>query len=258
MSETDPGAPGTPSAPDPSTPPPPATPETPPPRKGLSTGTKLAIGCGIVALLAIVALIVAGVAGGLFLKRKADEFQGGVASQSEASEMIRELEAEHPFSPPADGVVGAERAERFLEVTDDAWEEIEDEMRDLGRRGSEIERRGGEAGVGDVMAGFRGLHRARVALAEALDDHDMPVSEYLWAGMTLTRAYEALDRPAPESGVPPENLDLAARHRTELAEIQATRHEEGGKGMVLGLAMTWAMSEGNVRVLGLDTLLQGR
>ena len=226
-----------------------------PPRKGLSTAAKVAIGCGIVALLAIVALIAAGVAGGLFLKRKADEFQGGLDSQTEASETIRELESEHGFRPPADGVVGESRAERFFEVTDDTWDEIAEDAEDLARRDADIERRGGEAGMGDAIAGFRGLHRSRVALAEALSDNDMPLSEYLWTGFRLTRAYEELDRPAAESGVPQENLDLAARHRADLARITETQGEEFGKGMVLGVAMSWAMTEGNLAALGLDTLL---
>ncbi len=259
MSDVDPGPSGTRPSSDPSPPVTPGPPEAPPgaapPRKGLSTGAKVAIGCGIVALLAIVALIVAGVAGGLFLQRKAEEFQGGVESQTEASETIRELEAEHAFRPPGDGIVGEARAARFFEVTDDAWEEIEEDAEDLARRGADIERRGGEAGVGDAMAGFRGLHRARVALAGALAENDVPVSEYLWTGLTLMRAYGELDRPASESGVPEANLDLAAEYRAELAEIDETRDGQAGKGMVLGLAVTWAISEGDVRALGLDTLM---
>lgn len=259
MTDVDPGPSGTPPPSDPSTPvnttPPGAPSGTGPPRKGLSTGAKIAIGCGIVALLAIIALIVAGVAGGLFLKRKADEFQGGVEAQTEASETIRELEAEHAFHPPDDGIVGETRAARFFDVMDEAWEEIEDDAEDLARRDADIERRGGEAGVGDAIAGFRGLHRARVVLVEALAENDMPLSEYLWTGFTLLRAYGELDRPASESGIPEENLDLAARYRAELAEIAETRDGGAGRGMVMGLAVTWAMSEGNMRALGLDTLM---
>jgi hypothetical protein len=222
----------------------------------MSTGTKIAIGCGIVALLAIVALIVAGVAGGLFLKRKADQFTGGVEAQTEASDNLRELEQDHPFTPPADGMIGADRADRFFEVTDEAWQEMDEVAQDLTERGRDIEERGGEAGMGDAMAGLQGLGRARVALADALGESDMPASEYLWTGLALMRAYEELDRPATESGIPQENLDLAAEHRAELAEMDATEDEEFGKGMVLGIAATWAMSEGNVEALGIDTLMR--
>lgn len=239
--------------PDPS---PPSEAAAPPPRRGMSTGTKIAIGCGAVALLAIIALIVAGVAGGLFLKRKTDQFTGGVEAQTKASETLQQLEADHPFRPPSDGRIGADRAERFLEVTDDAWADMEEVAEDLSERGRDIEERGGEAGMRDAMAGIQGLGRARVALAEALEDHEMPSSEYLWTGLALMRAYEALDRPAGESGVPQENLDLAAEHRAELAEIEQTDEDDFGKGMVLGIAMTWGMTEGNLEALGIDTLMR--
>ncbi|HWC07164.1 MAG TPA: hypothetical protein VG799_07965 [Gemmatimonadota bacterium] len=241
----------------PTTPPPgPPPPGAPPPKGGMSTGKKVAIGCGIVAILAIVALIVATVAGGLFLKRKADQFTGGVEAQTEASENLQELEQDHPFSPPADGLVGADRADRFFEVTDQAWEEMDDVAADLTERGRDIEERGGDAGMRDAMAGLQGLGRARVALADALEENDMPASEYLWTGLSLMRAYEELDRPASESGIPQENLDLAAEHRAELAEIDETEDGEIGKGMVLGIAVTWGMTEGNVGALGIDTLMR--
>jgi hypothetical protein len=242
----------------PITPPPGPTPSeaTPPPRGGMSTGTKIAIGCGVVAILAIVALIVAGVAGGLFLKRKADQFTGGVESQTEASETMQELERDHPFTAPADGAIGADRADRFFEVTNDAWQDMEEVAEDLSERGRSIEERGGEAGMGDAMAGLQGLGRARVALADALEENGMPASEYLWTGLALMRAYEELDRPATESGIPQQNLDLAAEHRAELAEIEESEENEVGKGMVLGIAVTWGMTEGNVRALGIDTLMR--
>ncbi|MGH7588065.1 MAG: hypothetical protein ACRELU_05695 [Gemmatimonadota bacterium] len=222
----------------------------------MSTGTKIAIGCGIVALLAIIALVVAGVAGGLFLKRKADQFTGGVEAQTEASETLGELEADHPFTPPPEGLIGAGRADRFFEVTDDAWQDMEEVARDLSERSRDMEARGGEAGMGDAMAGLQGLGRARVALADALEENGMPASEYLWTGLALMRAYEELDRPAAESGIPQENLDLAAEHRAELAEIEETEEDEIGKGMVLGIAVTWGMTEGNVEALGIDTLMR--
>lgn len=239
----------------PQTPMPPSPP--PPPRKGMSTGAKIAIGCGAAAVLVVVLLIVAGLAGGLFLKKKAGDLAGGVEAQQEASETITRLEEEHPFTPPADGVIGDDRATAFFEITDDAWERMEDDMEDLASRGEEIEERGGEAGFGDVMAGMRGLGHSRVALAEALDGNEMPVSEYLWTGLTLMRAFADLDRPAGESGVPKANLDLAAAHRAELAEL-AEDDDDGrpDKSAVLGMAWMWGMSEEAVGKMGWDTLGQ--
>jgi len=224
----------------PATPPPaaPAPPPPPPPGKGMSTGAKVAIGCGIVALLGLVIVVF----GMMTCWRKASELGGGLEAQQEASERIDELEREHPFTPPQDGIVEDDRAARFFDVTDDAWEQMRDWVEDMRDRGESIERRGGDAGFGDAMAGLQGLGRSRLALAEALADHDMPVSEYIWTGMALTQAYASLDQPAGTSGIPQANLDLAAENRERLAEIS-----EGGddsRAVVLAIAWTLGASEG--------------
>lgn len=221
--------------------------ESAPPKGGMSTGTKVAIGCGVALLLVVIVLIVATVAGGLFLREKAEEFAGGLEAQAEATETIRELEREHPFVPPDDGVVGEERTERFLETLDDAWDrmrEFEGWVEEMAERSRRADERG-RAGVGDLAAGMRGIEawgRARVALVETLEDHEMPPSEFVWSGLALLRAYEALDEPAEETGIPSENLDVAADHRDELATIAQGRDgDEATKGLVLWAAMTWGM-----------------
>jgi hypothetical protein len=229
-----------------------------PPKKGMSTGAKVAIGCGILAVLVIVVLVVMTVAGGMFLKDKADDMAGGLEAQQEASERVQALERDHPFTPPSDGVVAENRAETFVAVTDDAWGAMRESMEEVAERGEDIEQEGGAAGFGDAMAGLQALGQSRVALADALDEHEMPASEYLWTGLALMRAYELLETPTAQSGVPPENLELANRYRDELAEI-AEEDEDGrpDKSVVLGMAWTWAMSEGVLpETMGWDTLGQ--
>jgi hypothetical protein len=227
----------------PTTPPPAAV---PPPGKGMSTGAKVAIGCGVVALLGI-AIVVFGM---MTCWRKANEFSGGLDAQQEATETIGELEREHPFTPPEDGVVEADRADKFFAVTDDAWEGMQDWVEDMRDRGEDIENRGGEAGFGDAMAGLQGLGRSRVALSEALADHDMPVSEYIWTGMALTQAYASLDQPAATSGIPQENLDLAADNREALAEI--TEGGDDSRAVVLAIAWTLGAAEGVNSIPGME------
>ena len=240
--------------------PPPASPEPtpgpkpsgPPPKKGMSTGAKVAIGCGVLAVVVLIVMVVAAIAGGMFLKNKAGELTGGLEAQAEATETVRRLESEHPFTAPADGVVGEERAERFLAVTDDAWGEVRDLVEEMAERGEEIETGNGRAGVGDMALGLRSLGGARVALAEALEEHESSVSEYLWTGLTLQRAYEALDSPGA-TGVPAENLALAGSLRDELAGIY--EGDDADKGFVLGIAWTMGAGEGAIRgALGMDTL----
>lgn len=231
---------------------PPATPATPPaeaagtpPKKGMSTGAKVAIGCGIAFLVGLVALVVAMVAGGMFLKKKAEDFAGGVEAQQEASEVVRELERDHAFTAPEDRVVGEDRAETFFAVTDQAWEDMRGIVEEWQERGDRMD--DGRATPGDVMAGIGALGdlgRARVALAEALDDHDMPVSEYVWTGMRLSEAYGSLDA-SGETGVPEANRALARANRDRLAEIAGDEDEGGtGKALVLAMAWTWTGEAG--------------
>ena len=151
--------------------------------------------------------------------------------------------------------MGSDRAETFFAVTDDAWEAMREWVDDMRERGEEIDSRGGEAGFGDAMAGLQGLGRSRVALSEALEDHDMAVSEYIWTGMALAHAYAALDQPAETSGVPAENLELAGQHRERLAEMADEGEGAEGRGVVLAIAWTLATSEGITSAIpGLDTL----
>lgn len=212
------------------------------PKKGMSTGVKVAIGCGVLAVVVVVGIVIASIAGGMFLRRKAQEWSGDIGAQAETGAVIDRLEVENPFSPPADGMVDPSRAERFFAVTDLAWGQIKPEWDDLEERGREIGDRGGEASVGDVIAGVRGLSNARAVIVEALDAHEMPVSEYVWVGFALTRAYRALEssdqgQQGIDGGVPQANLDLAARYSDELLEISGGGPTPG-KSSVLGLAVT--------------------
>ena len=223
----------------------------------MSTGAKVAIGCGIAIVLVIIGLVIFSVIGGMFLKNKANELTGGLEAQQEASEKVQALEREHPFTAPADGIVTEEMAERFLAVTDDAWDGMREEMEEIAERGGRIDEQGGQAGIGDAMAGVRAIARSRVELAEALEAHDMPVSAYLWTGMELTRAYHAIGMEPEQSGVPAQNIQLAERHREALAEIAEDSEDDNrpGKGAVLGMAWTLGTSEG-VAPTGWDTMMR--
>jgi hypothetical protein len=206
---------------------------------------------------AIVAAIAIGV-GGLALFRGVQSVAGGVEEHQQASEQLAELQREHPFEAPADGVVSPDQLRRFVDVTDQAWADMEpwaDDLRDLERRSQDESSR---PGLGDVMAGARavgGMARARLALADALADHDMSLGEFAWTGLSLARASEARERPADaRAGIPPENIRLVEQNQDVLPRFE----DEGGgpgRGMVLVVGTLWGMSEGATwQALGLDTL----
>lgn len=236
------------------------SPAPPPPdgERGLSTGARVAIGCGVVVLLGIVAVIAALAVGGLLLRDRAEQFSSGIQRQTEATETLDRLARDHLFEPPADGVVGADGAEDFFAVTDDAWDGLEEwaeEMEGLS------ERDGG--GIADLAAGLRGVSgiaRSRTVLAETLEAHEMSLGEYLWTGLALLRARRALLGPDDEDArAPPENLELARSYPERLAELSDGDGEGVDRSVVLALATWWGMSDpSSWRALGLDTLATGR
>ncbi|HEY7531122.1 MAG TPA: hypothetical protein VIC56_10640 [Gemmatimonadota bacterium] len=217
-------------------------PGAPPPKKGLSTGVKVAIGCGIVLLLV---LILMGTCLGFLTKKVSDVGESVVESaeqHEEANRTIAELEREHPFTPPADGVLDEELVDKFWAATDDAWGRIEDWAKDLHERGERIDQSGGDAGFGDAMAAMRGLSDARLALVEALDDQDLSPAAYLWTGRALIQAGEA--EAAGGTGVPERNLEIAREHRDRIAELRrGDDADEPTRGAVYALA-TVVLAEG--------------
>ncbi len=223
----------------PPSPPPvgPAPVAPPPPSKGLSTGVKIAIGCAILALLVMIITVTCFTYGVKKLKDVGESMETSVGEQQEVQEKVAELEREHPLTPPADGTLEEDQVEKFLAVTDDAWGKMQDWVAEMEKRGQKIDASGGQARFGDAVAGFRGFAQARVALAQAFADHDMPPSAYVWTGFRLLQAHDAQAAGAA-SGVPQKNLDLVAKYSDRIAELQEKNGGRIGKAAVLSLAFT--------------------
>ncbi|HEY7460732.1 MAG TPA: hypothetical protein VIC59_02500 [Gemmatimonadota bacterium] len=246
--------PSTPPPPPPAAPPPGAVPGAPPPPKqGLSNAVKLAIGCGIIALLALIVMFTCGI----FLKKKlgdvGESVKAGVEDQEAAEKKVAALEQQHPFTPPADGTLDEGQVETFFAVTDEAWGKMKSWIEDMQARGERIDEKSGAAGLGDAVAGVKGYANARVALADAFADHDMSPSAYMWTGLRLMEAHSALASQSP--GVPQKNLDIARKYADQIAALK----EEGqktGKGAVLSVAFTLYPRADVMMPPGLDTLMQ--
>jgi hypothetical protein len=238
-------------------PPPPAGASLPPavPKKKMSTGAKIAIALGIVMLLGMMAMAAVVVMGGLFLRDRASGFLAGMEEQEEATRILEDLEREVPFDPPADGVVTDDQAERFFATIETAWQEIEPwaaELRDLEAQMSGPE----NPSISEVLAGVQTAGRfveSRTVLAGALEESRMSSGEFIWTGLSLTRAYSRLNNSNEVTGVPPENLAVAERYRDEIAAIG--NENEPGRAVILGLAAMWGMADDDTwQALGLDTL----
>lgn len=230
----------------------------PPPSSGMSTGAKVLIGCGIAAIAFLVLLVVLFGAGAWFVDRHLSEEGAGIARQAEVTRTLEALETEVDFEPPPGGVVGDDRAQRFFTATEDAWAETQGWAEELQQRSEEAEGRSGRATFGDATFALRGMGRARVVLGEALIEQRMPPSEYVWTGLALLRAHERRGLPPQESGVPPENTEIARRHETELRELaRGDDAQRATRGSLFALARSLIVTEETGRRFsGWDTLQQ--
>jgi hypothetical protein len=222
-----------------------------PGKKGMSGGAKVLIGCAIFVLLVGVAGAITVGVGVRFVGQKAQEFAGSAERHAEATETLQGLHARYPFQPPSDEAVRADRATAFLRATDQAWERARPAWEDLKRRSERAEERG-HAGLGDLMAGVAGIHELTMALADALEAQNMSPAEYVWTGLALRQAYEALESGDTPAWIHAGNVELARRHQRQLAEL--TTDDERG-GLVLGFAMMYGGltgMEGWLRNLELD------
>lgn len=225
-------------------------PESSSSRQGMSTGVKFLIGCVGLLLLVGVALAVAIGVGGFALKRQFDRFLGGIEEQQEASQTLDRLEQEYPFEVPEDGVVASSQLDRFVAVTDAAWEEIRpwaEELAELDR----IRESDEGPGIRELIGGARalgGFTRARLVLADELEAEGMSLSEYVWTGSSLQRAAEG------EGAVPEENVRLVQENRDRLPAFGD--EDEPGPETVLAVATVWGMMDmSSWSALGLDTLV---
>jgi hypothetical protein len=228
-----------------------------PRKEGLSGGAKLALGCAaVVALFLLIGAVLLG-AGGLFLKHKVGDLAQGAQLQEQASVALHRLEQKHRFRPPDSGLVGVDRSQAFLAVVDDAWrrmDDVRDDLTDLQRR---LKKR--DPGVLDMAGALHnmaGVMESRTILADALERHDMPLSEFVWTGLTLERAYRRLDDAGGSSRIVEGNLEVARRNREALAQLyEYTSDDSVSKGVVLGLAAVWGLGEVEAwRSMGLDTM----
>ena len=152
----------------------------------MKTLAKVAIGCGIVLVLAGVATIALVVGGAWWLKGKAEEV---IDNETKVQEMKRQAEATGPaFTPPADGVIQEARLLKFLEARRRVYaiyEEHKDEF--------EAAKRQETSDVRDVLKGVAWLNEVRTAQAEAQAAVGMGDAEYRFIAEAVYKTWWAAE-----------------------------------------------------------------
>ena len=135
----------------------------------MTTGAKIAIGCGIVLLLGAIGVTVAMVGGAYWVKGKAEQFTG---EQKKITELEEKANA-NSFDRPADSVVPEPRLRKFLEIRKrvfDVYSRNEPAIAALKNKK--------EGGLSDVRTTFNIYNEIRLAQAQAQADLGMSDDEY--------------------------------------------------------------------------------
>jgi hypothetical protein len=163
---------------------------------GMSTGAKVAIGCGIAAVLGMVIVVAVIGVGAYWARGKVKEMGVDLEEMTAKSEEIdrwQEKADANPYDPPADGVIPEARLVKFLEVRKDIYAIYAQHQAELERLAERAEKKDlslseGFAGVGKLASLTTDIRLAQVkALAEVgmsrdeYDDIQVAVYKSAWA-----------------------------------------------------------------------------
>lgn len=139
----------------------------------MTTGGKIAIGCGIAVVVAGIAAVVTIGAGAWWLKGKVEETTGDLAKRTEELEAYERKANANPFSEPDDGVVQEARLLKFLDVRRQVYAVYEAHRPEF-----EAMKERKDASISDVMKVGGFMLDARLALVKALAEVGMSEDEY--------------------------------------------------------------------------------
>jgi hypothetical protein len=194
---------------------------------GMSTGAKIAIGCGVVAILGMVVLVAVIGVGAFWAKGKVEEMAGGLEGMTEKAEEIDRWETQanaNPYTAPADGVIPEARFVKFLDVRKAVYSIYEQHRAELERLAEQAKNK--EVSVSDTLEGMgriAGLTTdLRLALVKALADVGMSEEEYRAIQMAVYKTAWASEIEEDTGQLPAE----AMRQQAEEMPAEAERAAE--------------------------------
>jgi len=135
----------------------------------VTTGGKIAIGCGVALILGVMVVAVAVFSGAYWLKGKTEAITGNERRIEELHEKANAA----PFDRPADGVIREDRFVKFLDIRKRVFLVYEKHRATLEAMGQKK-----QGDWGDVTTGFSVVNEIRIAQAQALADVGMSEDEY--------------------------------------------------------------------------------
>jgi len=179
----------------------------------LKTLTKVALGCGVAVMLAVVAAIAVFVGGAFWLKGKAEKYVGN----DKKIESLKKAAADAaPFTRPADGTIREDRLLKFIEVRRrvfGVYEQHRAEIEALGKKE--------KGSIGDVMNAFSWLGELRTTQAQAQADVGMGDDEYRFLVEQVYKSYWASEMAKQNGGKTPSQATGEAMEGVAQAMKQA-------------------------------------
>jgi len=164
-----------------------------------------------------------------------DAVQGVAKLAPQFEELNDSIENRASYAPPADGELSEDAFQRFLAAQRQMRTELEGRLEELQSKyealEQEIDERGGQAGISDMMGAYGDLADllvdAKRAQVEAINDHDFSLQEYNWVrdqgyraiGESVAVAAIAANPTAStafQASVPEATREMVEPHREEL------------------------------------------
>jgi len=190
----------------------------------LGTGTKIAIGCGIAAVVGGV-VVAAAVFGGLWwAKGKVDQVAG---NETRIEELKKKANAV-PFTTPADGVIQEDRLVKFLDIRKRVFGVYEKHRVEIEAMGKKK-----QADFSDVTASLGVLNEVRTAQAQALADVGMSEAEYQFMVQQIYKTMLASEV-AKQSGGKSVSETAGAAYDKAAEEMEKTRQAAEAESKTAG------------------------
>jgi hypothetical protein len=205
----------------------------------MSTGAKVAIGCGIVAVGGGVVIAIALGFGAYWLKGKAEQMTGGVEAMGRKAEEIESWERkanENAFVAPADGVIAEDRLVKFLDVRRQVYAIYDQHRAEIEHFAARTKEKK-DLSVSETLEGagkLAGLAAdVRLAQMKGLAGVGMNEEEYRYIQMAVYKSAWAAEAEKGTGKTPAEELhEQAAKLRAEAGENGASPQTAQAAGQI--------------------------
>ena len=192
----------------------------------MSKAGKIAIGCGMVVMLAVVGICVTIFFGARWAKHKIDDTVKTVTGDSSQIEDYTRRANESPFTPPVDGVVGEDQLKRYLEVRKDIYSvylKYQDELE---------KKRAEDVSASDFTRALGAINELRLAQAKGLASARMNEAEYRFV---KTAIYQAFLATATQGATGKQMSEVLRDSAKQMDENSRRALEQAGKVKVDGV-----------------------